>query len=232
MTLSAGRVVFGCSFFTYCLQWSLFTYSCVLELLAYNWSVFTCSWSFLLAIRKPRLTSTLTDSKQRSSAITKKLRLLMKELPPLFFSCSCDSFVCFEGQKHGNGNVQANVRAKNSGQFEGTAIENAGFRGKKSQKVHPNFAPSITTPPLFHLCLCLSTRVCSEGDYQPESNMPSRRSTHKIPVQVIVQTGLQVAFLYVSPNSHFPKCPSGDIPLSGAKAALGGAKHFSETFAP
>ena len=30
-------------------------------------------------------------------------------------------------KKHGNGNVQANVRANNSEQFEGTAHENAGF---------------------------------------------------------------------------------------------------------
>ena len=47
-------------------------------------------------------------------------------------------------KKHGNGNVQANVRANTSGQFEGTAHENVGFRGNKGQKVHPNFAPNIT----------------------------------------------------------------------------------------
>ena len=47
-------------------------------------------------------------------------------------------------KKHGNGNVQAKVRANNSGQFEGTAHKNVGFRGKKGQKVHPNFAPNIT----------------------------------------------------------------------------------------
>ena len=47
-------------------------------------------------------------------------------------------------QKHGNGNVQAKVRANNSGQFEGTAHKNVGFRGNKGQKVHPNFAPNIT----------------------------------------------------------------------------------------
>ena len=44
----------------------------------------------------------------------------------------------------GNGNVQAKVRANISGQFEGTAHKNVGFRGKKGQKVHPNFAPNIT----------------------------------------------------------------------------------------
>ena len=42
-----------------------------------------------------------------------------------------------------NGNVQANVRANTSGQFEGTAHEDVGFRGEKGQKVHPNFAPNI-----------------------------------------------------------------------------------------
>ena len=47
-------------------------------------------------------------------------------------------------KKHGNGNVQANIRANDSGQFEGTAHKNVGFRGKKGQKVHPNFAPNIT----------------------------------------------------------------------------------------
>ena len=57
----------------------------------------------------------------------------------------------FQGQKkHGNGNVQAKVRANNSGQFEGTAHENAGFRGKQGQKVHPNFAPNITMEFHYH----------------------------------------------------------------------------------
>ena len=37
-------------------------------------------------------------------------------------------------KKHGNGNVQANVRANNSGQFEGTTHENVGFRQKKARK--------------------------------------------------------------------------------------------------
>ena len=44
---------------------------------------------------------------------------------------------CTENQgkkKLGNGNVQANVRANNSGQFEGTAHENVGFRGKRARK--------------------------------------------------------------------------------------------------
>ena len=55
-----------------------------------------------------------------------------------------------EPKKHGNGNVQANVRANNSGQFEGTAHENVGFRGKKGQEVHPNFAPNITAEFHYH----------------------------------------------------------------------------------
>ena len=38
------------------------------------------------------------------------------------------------GTRKGNGNVQANVRANNSGQFEGTAHENVGFRGKRARK--------------------------------------------------------------------------------------------------
>ena len=53
-------------------------------------------------------------------------------------------------KKHGNGNVQAKVRANNSGQFECTAHENLGFRGKKDQKVHPNFAPNITMQFHYH----------------------------------------------------------------------------------
>ena len=53
-------------------------------------------------------------------------------------------------QKHGHGNVQANVRANNSGQLEGTAHENVGFRCKKGQKVNPNFAPSITMELHYH----------------------------------------------------------------------------------
>ena len=36
------------------------------------------------------------------------------------------------------------VLGSNSEQFEGTAHEKVGFRGKKGQKVHPNFAPNIT----------------------------------------------------------------------------------------
>ena len=57
-------------------------------------------------------------------------------------------------KKHGNGNVQANVRANNSGQFEGTAHENVGFRGRKGQKVHPNFAPKAKSGNL-NLFLCI-----------------------------------------------------------------------------
>ena len=51
---------------------------------------------------------------------------------------------------HGNGNVQANVRANNSGQFEGTAHEDLGFRGNKGQEVHPNFALNITMEFHYH----------------------------------------------------------------------------------
>ena len=50
----------------------------------------------------------------------------------------------------GNGNVQANVRANNSGQIEDTAHENVGFQGKKGQKVHLNFAPNITMEFHYH----------------------------------------------------------------------------------
>ena len=53
-------------------------------------------------------------------------------------------------KKHGNGNVQANVRANNSGPFEGTAHETVGFQGKKGQKVHPNFDPNITMEFHYH----------------------------------------------------------------------------------
>ena len=53
-------------------------------------------------------------------------------------------------KKNGNGNVQANVRANNSRQFEGTAHENVGFRGNKGQKVHPNFALNITMEFHYH----------------------------------------------------------------------------------
>ena len=53
-------------------------------------------------------------------------------------------------KKHENGNVQANVRANNSGNFEGTAHENVGFRGNKGQKVHPNFALNITMQFHYH----------------------------------------------------------------------------------
>ena len=38
----------------------------------------------------------------------------------------------------------------NSGQFEGTAHENVGFRGKKGQKFHPNFAPNIAMEFHYH----------------------------------------------------------------------------------
>ena len=62
-------------------------------------------------------------------------------------------------KKHGNGNVQANVRANNSGQFEGTAHENVGFRGKKGQKVHPNFAPNIAMEFHYH-AFCTPERCC------------------------------------------------------------------------
>ena len=53
-------------------------------------------------------------------------------------------------EKQGNGNVQANVRANNAGQIEGTAHEKVGFRGKKGQKVHPNLAPNITMEFHYH----------------------------------------------------------------------------------
>ena len=67
--------------------------------------------------------------------------------PPRKERALCSSW----GQKkHGNGNVQTKVRANNSGQFEGTAHENVGFRGKKGQKVHPNFAPNITMEFHYH----------------------------------------------------------------------------------
>ena len=36
--------------------------------------------------------------------------------------------------------AQANIRINNLEQFEGTTNENMGFRGKKGQKVHHNFA--------------------------------------------------------------------------------------------
>ena len=66
---------------------------------------------------------------------------LCEEWPPEAFNAD---FLCEFGvaiatlgtKKHGNGNVQANVRANNSGRFEGTPHENVGFRGKKGQKVH------------------------------------------------------------------------------------------------
>ena len=34
--------------------------------------------------------------------------------------------------------------------FSGTAHENVGFRGRKGQKVHPNFAPNITMEFHYH----------------------------------------------------------------------------------
>ena len=43
----------------------------------------------------------------------------------------------------GMGKVQTNIRTNNSEQFEGAPHENVGFRGKKGQKVHPNFATNI-----------------------------------------------------------------------------------------
>ena len=49
-----------------------------------------------------------------------------------------------EKNKHGNGSAQANARANNSRQFEGTAHENVGLQGQEGQKVHPNFAPNNT----------------------------------------------------------------------------------------
>ena len=57
----------------------------------------------------------------------------------------------FQGQKkHWNGNVQAKARANNSREFEGTTHDNVGFRGKKGQKVHPNFAPNMTMEFHYH----------------------------------------------------------------------------------
>ena len=48
-----------------------------------------------------------------------------------------------EPRKTWNGNVQANVRANNPEQCEGTTHENMGFRDNRAQKVHPNFATNI-----------------------------------------------------------------------------------------
>ena len=64
-----------------------------------------------------------------------------------------------------NGNVQANVRANNSGQFEGTAHENVGFGGKKGQKIHPNFTPNITME--FHCyAFCAPDRKHSKSKFR------------------------------------------------------------------
>ena len=61
-------------------------------------------------------------------------------------------------------NHEANVRANNSGHFEGTAHENVGFRGKKGQKVHPNFAPNITMEFHYHAFCAPDSRPIP--DYQ------------------------------------------------------------------
>ena len=48
-----------------------------------------------------------------------------------------------EVQKNGNGKIQTNIRTNKSEQFEAATHENVGFRGKKGEKVHPNFATNI-----------------------------------------------------------------------------------------
>ena len=76
-----------------------------------------------------------------------------RQNPPKFLQQKSPTHFCRGAgpkKRHGNGNVQANVRANNSRQFEGTAHENVGFRGKKGQKVHPNFAPNITMEFHYH----------------------------------------------------------------------------------
>ena len=50
-------------------------------------------------------------------------------------------------KKHGNGSVQANVRADN---LKAPHMETWGFEAKKGQNVHPSFAPNITMEFHYH----------------------------------------------------------------------------------
>ena len=54
--------------------------------------------------------------------------------------------------------------------LEGTAQKNVGFRGKKGQKVHPNFAPNITI--LFSLPCFFLSLIFTCADQEKSENMP------------------------------------------------------------
>ena len=56
----------------------------------------------------------------------------------------------FSEKKHGNGNVQANVARTIPDNLRALHMKLWGFRGKKGQKVHPNFAPNITMEFHYH----------------------------------------------------------------------------------
>ena len=87
-------------------------------------------------------------------------------------------------KKHGNGNVQANVRANNSGQFEGTVHENVGVSRQKGTENSPELRPehyhgiSLLSAPLKNAAshVCRSCRFLvrtPEGSY-----FPTGRSRH------------------------------------------------------
>ena len=88
---------FGCSFFAH--SWKLLAYNGASLLIvvfgsftyiwgcfAYSFSSFTCSCRFFVYNGQLLLVSTLTDCKQRSSTVSKKLQLWVKLFPPLLFS--------------------------------------------------------------------------------------------------------------------------------------------------
>ena len=52
---------------------------------------------------------------------------------------------------------KTNVRANNSGQFEGTAYKNVGFRGKRARKFTPTSPPNITMEFHYHAFCALVT---------------------------------------------------------------------------
>ena len=60
---------------------------------------------------------------------------------PISFSFGAKKQNNLGTRKHGNGNVQAKVRANNSGQFEGTTHKIVGFRGKKGPESSPELRP-------------------------------------------------------------------------------------------